>query len=612
LNHEGEDTNSIKEKLHLEWIEALMMKKILKLVAPVMVGAAILLSSPQPARAYVEAPYTLGRLVTESTNVLLMRVEKVDREKNLIIYRKVKDLKGVHPTDIIKHNIGHAGFNPREWQYAMEGAQVGNLAVMFHNGGASENFLPGYWYQAYAGDWWAMSHGEPFLLRSYAGKPEKLAAAVTSILAGQEVVVPCMVDDKTQLHTRAAKIQRVKASLKLLDYNVKRDFVGWGNEDFRTLLGMPAFSMYTGITRTDPEAGGVAAIDYDGDGKTDVCVYGAGKLALLKNAGTSLEEAPLPYTGGARAAAWGDWNGDKKPDLLLATPTGPVLLTNNGDGTFRDDTKLLPKEGYYSLTTAAWIDQDGDGKQDILLANGFLGMRLYKNTYTPPADPKAKPADGKLAFEDVSDKVGLGRNGIAAGVKGYQIAIGDIDGDGRADFLYSAGNGMVVRNTASGFVVMNDSGIAFKPGKVAPVLADFDNDGKLDVTLVDGNQIKLFKNDGKGKFADVTGQRGDLTKPVENIACISWADFDNQGRQDLFVGVLKGPNRFFRNGGDGKFTDASEAIGLTQKVFNTRAICVVDLNGDKVPDVVFNNEGQESSVLIGNPKRTAKKVADAR
>jgi hypothetical protein len=39
---------------------------------------------------------------------------------------------------------------------------------------------------------------------------------------------------------------------------------------------------------------------------------------------------------------------------------------------------------------------------------------------------------------------------------------------------------------------------------------------------------------------------------------------------------------------------------------------VVDLNGDKVPDVVFNNEGQESSVLLGNPKRTAKKVADAR
>ena len=278
------------------------MKKILKFVAPVLVGAALFLS-PQPARAYVEAPYTLGRLVTESTNVLLMRVEKVDREKNLIIYRKVKDLKGVHPTDVIKHNIGHAGFNPREWQYCMEGAQVGNLAVMFHNGGASENFLPGYWYQAYAGDWWAMSHGEPFLLRSYAGKPEKLAAFVQQMLAGQEVIVPCMVDDKPNLHTKSAKIQRLRASLKIQDYDPKRDFVGWGNEDFRSILGMPAFTQYSGIVRTDPEPSGVAAADYDGDGKIDLLEYGAGKVALLKNAGSSLDETALPYTGGARAAA---------------------------------------------------------------------------------------------------------------------------------------------------------------------------------------------------------------------------------------------------------------------------------------------------------------------
>jgi hypothetical protein len=564
------------------------------------------------ARAYVEAPLTLGKIVNDSTNIILMRVEKVDRERNLVIYRKIKDIKGVHPTDQIKHNIGKAGFNPREWQYAMEAAQPGNVAVMFHNGSASETYVPGYWYQVYAGDWWAMSHGEPFLLRSYAGKPEKLAAFVQQMMAGQEVVVPCMVDDKPNLHTKSAKIQRMRASLRIQDYDAKRDFVGWGNEDFRSIQGMPAFAQYSAIARTDPEAGGVAAADYDGDGKIDLVEYGAGKVVLLKNAGSSIDEASLPYAGGARAAAWGDWNGDKKPDLLLATPGGPVLLTNVGDGSFRDDSKLLPKEAFYAPTTAAWIDQDGDGKQDILLANGYLGLRLYRNNGKVPADAKAKVADGVLAFDDVSEKVGLGKAGIAVGTKGHFLAVGDVDGDGRPDFVYTAGNGLVVRNTEKGFVVATDAGVAMKPGRVAPVLADFDGDGKLDLTVVDGDRIKLLKNDGHGKFADVTGERGDLSKPVANAACLVWADFNGQGRQDLFVGVVKGTNRYFKNGGDGKFMDASDEIGLTQRVFNTRAICVVDLNGDKVNDVVFNNEGQESAVLLGNPKRAVKKVAAAR
>src|SRR5207302_4063891 len=77
----------------------------------------------------------------------------------------------------------------------------------------------------------SMSHAEPFLLRTYHGDAEKLAAAVSAILAGREVVVPCLQDgSKEMLHQRKGKLQRLKASLKLQDYNPRRDFVALGGD----------------------------------------------------------------------------------------------------------------------------------------------------------------------------------------------------------------------------------------------------------------------------------------------------------------------------------------------------------------------------------------------
>src|SRR5207253_7792065 len=67
-------------------------------------------------------------------------------------------------------------------------------------------------------------------------------------------------------------------------------------------------------------------------------------------------------------------------------------------------------------------------------------------------------------------------------------------------------------------------------------------------------------------------------------------------------------NRYFRNKGDGTFEEATAKIGLNQRVYNTQAVCLVDLNNDGVLDMVFNNEGQESCVLLGNPGLAAKKT----
>jgi hypothetical protein len=715
----------------------------------------------RPAQGYVEAPHSFGQVISLSTNILVCRIEKVDREKNLIIYRKVRDLKGNHPGDVIKHNIGKAGFHPREWQSAMELAEVGKTTVFFHNGGAGEMCLGGYWYQIYpGGEWWNMSHGEPFLLRSFVGSPDKLASLVTEVLAGKEVVVPCMVDgNKDDLHLRRARIQRLKASLKLQDYNPKRDFVGWGGEDFRRLSGMPGFTHISALTRVDPDAQAISALDMDGDGKADLCLVGGSRVALLQNAGESLTEISLPGGSGCRAAVWADYNGDGRPDLLLATTTGPRLYTNSGKGVFHDDTHLLPHEPGYNLTSAAWIDADGDGRPDILLGNGFHGLRLLRNggpidnahapltlgdwyyigpfdnsnsrgfdiVYAPekeinlkgkypgragtqavwkegkfldgqinnlalfeprnnfdatvylyreitcnvPTDlPIALGSDDTLTvwlngqkllaenvyracapdqhrltlklkagknqlllkvcqgggewgfyfkaegaipkalnwmFADVSGAMGLGPNGIGGTIKGNTLTVADVNGDGWPDFLYGAGTGILVLNTGKGFVEARDHGIVYRPGRVGPVFGDFLNDGAMHLFVPQEAGCKLFRNDGKGRFTDVTARAG-LDRFKGQATSAAWGDVDNDGQLDLVIGCLRGPNCFFRNKGDGTFEDASAALGLDQKVFNTQAVCLVDLNNDGVLDMVFNNEGQDPVVLLGNPETLNKKT----
>src|SRR5437870_3107591 len=160
----------------------------------ILSGAALLLAA-QSSLAYIEAPHTLGRCCHESTNIVLVEVTRVDKAKGLILYKKLEDLKGKHPQDEIKHNIGQRGYHEREWKNVMAWAEVGKKAVFFHNGSASETCTGTYWYQCYPeSQWWGMSHAEPFMLRTYFGDAEKLAAAVAKIVANQEIVVPCLAD----------------------------------------------------------------------------------------------------------------------------------------------------------------------------------------------------------------------------------------------------------------------------------------------------------------------------------------------------------------------------------------------------------------------------------
>jgi hypothetical protein len=574
------------------------MREHISVTARCFVLAFALAFLSQQVLAYVEAPMSLGAVIAASTHILTMRVEKVDKERNLILFRKVQDLKGKHPADIIKHNIGRGGFHPREWQYIMEWAEPGKLAVFCHNGGASETCILNYWYQAYpGGEWWNMSHGEPYLLRSFAGSPEKLAAAVTAILAGQEVVVPCMVDgDKNALQLRSAKIQRLRASLKLQDYNPKRDFVGWGGEDFQAISGMPAFSHLAPVGRCDPDALGIASGDFDGDNRQDICLYGPCRVILLQNAGTSFNEVVLPQAAGARSACFADFDSDGRLDLFLATPGGPRLYLNRGGGSFADATAALPTEPYFHITAAACLDADLDGKPDLLLANGHLGLRFYRNC---SGNRNRTPAS---LFEDASERWNLGFNGPLGLRKHKSLLVADFNNDGRLDCLY--GNQLLL-NVSQGFVEARQTGLNFDPDLAAPLVADLNQDGCVDVVVPQAQTLKLFRNDGQGRFADITAQAGLLSGHFGTIACAAAADVNGDGRPDIILGCLRGPNRLLLNQGDGPFQDATAWAGLNQRVFNTRAIFAGDLNNDGAMDLVFNNEGQEATVLLGKAQRIA-------
>ena len=174
-------------------------------------AVAALLVLVRPAPAFIEAPHPLGRICTESTNVVVVEVAKVDAQKNLIVFKVVEDLKGKHK-DTIKHNIGQRGSHAREWQAVMAWAKVGQKAVFFHNGQASVTCIGTFWYQCFKeGDWWAMSHAEPYLLRSFCGELDELTPAVKDMLKGKEVVVPCLADgDVKNFHLRTGKVQTMR------------------------------------------------------------------------------------------------------------------------------------------------------------------------------------------------------------------------------------------------------------------------------------------------------------------------------------------------------------------------------------------------------------------
>jgi HEAT repeat protein len=237
-----------------------------------LVGAAVALcAAAGPAPGYIDRPPTLGRLVQyDATHVAVLRVEAVSKDKRLVVYRKVADLKGKYPAERVRQRVArriadppHPEENPRprDAKSVLDAARPGEVAVFFHD--AERKFcatcVGGAWYVGWAGadGWWGVNEFEERgLAWAYAGPAGKLRDHVRAMLAGKEVVVTAarydpsgggareLWDNQTAYRNlareRRPRLWRVRASLKIISYDddPARFVVGPGTGDRGAVPGM--------------------------------------------------------------------------------------------------------------------------------------------------------------------------------------------------------------------------------------------------------------------------------------------------------------------------------------------------------------------------------------
>lgn len=183
-----------------------------------------------------------------------------------------------------------------------------------------------------------------------------------------------------------------------------------------------------------------------------------------------------------------------------------------------------------------------------------------------------------VRFTDATSEIGF------APVPSEAIAIGGVDGDGTAD-LFIGGHLYHIQGGRA-LDVTPQSGL----GSLQPVFAmfaDADNDGRLDLFVIgtDG-RTRLFHNEVGGRFTDVSARAG--ISDAFGARRAIFADLDHDGDLDL---VLVGGSRiaFYRNNGDGTFTEMAGAMGFNTTRSDTRDVAFADFDGDGRMDVVVAN-----------------------
>jgi tetratricopeptide (TPR) repeat protein len=360
----------------------------------------------------------------------------------------------------------------------------------------------------------------------------------------------------------------------------------------------PLEKLASGMT-TNSGSNGACFLDFDGDGKPDLFLTGAGstKSRLLKNSGARqfedvTEKAGLGEVGGGYGCAAGDFDNDGKTDLAVCESGGIRLFHNEGGGKFADVTAKVGIRREKGCLAATFVDYDHDGDLDLYVTSSGLADGK-------PARNAMWRNNGNSTYTDVSAETGLGVEGTGGGA-----VSSDFNNDRAIDLVVAGGShgAAVFMNPREGkFTEL--PGVDFAKEKLPPAVGvvafDFNKDGWLDLAFTHAGApgISLWKNvDGKRlervALPDFAWKRG---------WGISWLDYDNDGWLDLAAvgeGAHGGEIRVLRNLGEAGWSDVTKKVRLDDlRLEEPRALVVADLKDDGSPDLVLTQASGETLVL---------------
>ena len=265
-------------------------------------------------------------------------------------------------------------------------------------------------------------------------------------------------------------------------------------------------------------------------------------------------------TGNFTRCVWGDFHNTGLLDLFVCNYNGTnVFYQNNGDGTFNTIITGDPVQDLDYHTGTAGADFDNDGHLDLLAAAGIgapsgRALKLYKNN----GDGTFNRSSGggvtnQLGFFDAPTWADYDNDGF---VDLFVSNNGNTSGTGGTNLLFhNNGDGTFTKVTSG--AVVHDIGVGW-----CALWADYDNDGFDDllvINLVNNGHNFLYHNNRDGTFTRITTNAVATDVWSTGAQCGAWGDYDNDGLLDLYVtdnftsGGQK--NRLYHNNGNGAFTN---------------------------------------------------------